>query len=150
MGFFIEYLLYMESVGIIIIAKDTNRFFLLHRAKSPIVWSSLTGKMEEGEDPMQTIKREIKEEIGVNPIMIDGIKEVGIANKTHHVMVGYVDKEFKVPKLETSENDDYGWFDEETLPSPMHKRWLESFELIKPLLKLREGFKYNLNKLLNG
>ena len=52
----------MESVGIIIIARSTNNFLLLHRAKPPIAWSTLTGKMEKGEKPMESIKREIQEE----------------------------------------------------------------------------------------
>ena len=53
-----------ESVGILIIAKDTNNYLLLHRVEKPISWSILTGKMDvEGETPLQTVKREIQEEI---------------------------------------------------------------------------------------
>ena len=138
----------MESVGIIIIAKDTDKMFLLHRSKKPIVWSSLSGKMDEGETPMETIKREIKEEIGLDPGKIKGIKELGVTKTNHHVMVGFVDTEFVVPNLEVTENDDYGWFSQDEIPSPIHKRWGETFQLIKPYLNLRETIKRQLKRLL--
>ena len=48
------------------------------------------------------------------------------------------------------ENDDYGWFTEETLPSPLHPGFRKSLEMIKPLLSLRENLKLELKKLLNG
>ena len=140
--------IYMESVGIIIIAKDTDKMFLLHRAKKPIVWSSLSGKMDEGETPMETIKREIKEEIGLDPGKIKGIKELGVTKTNHHVMVGFVDTEFVVPDLEVEENDDYGWFSQDEIPSPIHKRWGETFQLIKPYLNLRETIKRQLRRLI--
>ena len=64
-----------ESVGILIIARDTNNFLLLHRASKPIVWSTLSGKMDKhGEKPLETIKREIEEEINQNLYIKDGIK----------------------------------------------------------------------------
>ena len=138
----------MESVGIIIIAKDTDKMFLLHRSKKPIVWSSLSGKMDEGETPMETIKREIKEEIGLDPGKIKGIKQLGVTKTNHHVMVGFVDTEFVVPDLEVEENDDYGWFSQDEIPSPIHKRWGETFQLIKPYLNLRETIKRQLKRLL--
>ena len=140
--------MYMESVGIIIIAKDTDKMFLLHRSKKPIVWSSLSGKMDEGETPMETIKREIKEEIGLDPGKIKGIKQLGVTKTNHHVMVGFVDTEFVVPDLEVEENDDYGWFSQDEIPSPIHKRWGETFQLIKPYLNLRETIKRQLKRLL--
>ena len=139
----------MESVGLIIIARDTNRIFLLHRSKPPITWSSLSGKMEKGENPLQSIKREIKEEIGITPSMIDNIEELGKSNTNHHVMVGYVDNEFKVPNLKLDENDSYGWFSKNNLPSPIHPKWSSTYEFIKPLLDLREAIKKNFNKLIN-
>lgn len=131
-----------ESVGILIIAKDTNNFMLLHRVNKPIVWSVLSGRMDvSGETPLETIKREIKEEINLDPSFIDNIKKVGVVkdNKIFHVFVGFVDEEFK-PNLKLDENDDFGWYNETNLPSPIHKRWENTFQLVKPMLKLRESF----------
>lgn len=131
-----------ESVGIIIISKDTNNFMLLHRATKPIVWSLLTGRMDkEGETPLETIKREIREEINLDPSFIEGIEKIGIVkdNKIFHVFVGFVDKEFK-PNLKLDENDSFGWYSEKNLPSPIHKRWPKTFQLVKPILNLRESF----------
>ena len=141
-----------ESVGILIIAKDTNNFLLLHRVSKPIVWSILTGKMDKkGESPLDTIKREISEEINMDPSLIDGIKKVGVVegNKIFHVFVGFVDKEFK-PDLKLDENDNYGWYNEYNLPTPIHKRWEQTFQLVKPLLNLRESFIRHTKTILNG
>ena len=135
------------------VAKDTNKFFMLHRVNYPISWSALAGGMEGEENPIKTVKREIKEEIGLDPDLVKNIKIVGTSNTmghTHYVMVGFVDTEFKVPKLQKNENDDYGWFTEKNLPSPLHPGFKKSLEMIKPLLDLREGLKIELNKLLNG
>ena len=115
---------------------------LLHRATKPIVWSILTGKMDKGgETPLETVKREIKEEINLDPSFIDNIKKVGVVKDTKmfHVFVGFVDQEFE-PSLKLDENDDFGWHNETNLPSPMHKRWSDTFQLVKPLLNLRESF----------
>lgn len=138
-----------ESVGIIIIARDTNNFLLLHRVKTPVTWSTLSGKMEVGEDTLEAIKREIIEEIGIDPMMIDDIQEVGKANDTHHVMVGYVDREFDIPNLKMDENNEYGWFNETNLPSPIHPKWDDTFNIVRPLLNLRENFKRLFNQLIH-
>lgn len=137
-----------ESVGILIIARDTNKFLLLHRSTKPIVWSMLTGKMDKkGETPLETIKREIEEEINLDPTFIDGIKKVGVVKnkKIFHVFVGFVDKEFN-PKLKLDENDDFGWYSEKNLPTPMHKTWKKTFLLLKPILSLRESFMRHTKK----
>jgi ADP-ribose pyrophosphatase YjhB (NUDIX family) len=97
----------MESVGIIIIARNTNNILLLHRVKQPIVWSSLSGKMEKGENPIQTIKREIKEEIGIDPTLIDNIEVLG-KNGIHYVVVGYVDEQFKINNLRKEKYNNWG------------------------------------------
>jgi 8-oxo-dGTP pyrophosphatase MutT (NUDIX family) len=141
-----------ESVGILIIARNTNNFLLLHRAKNPIVWSILTGKMDvEGESPLETIKREISEEINIDPNKIDNITKVGVVkdNKIFHVFIGFVDEEFN-PNLKLDENDDFGWYNEKKLPSPLHKKWGKTFQLVKPLLSLKENIINNLNKFLYG
>jgi len=141
-----------QSVGILIVAKDTNKFLMLHRVNHPKgTWSALAGGMEVGEDPIETVKREIKEEIGVDASMVDDIQIVGTSNAmghTHYVMVGFVDREFKVPNLKKDENDQYGWFSVDNLPSPLHPGFLQSLEMIKPLLNLRESIKKGLKELL--
>ncbi len=140
-----------RSVGIIIVAKDTNNFLMLHRVKHPISWSGLAGGMENNETTTQTIKREIQEEIGINPNIVKNIQEVGVSQKMghiHHVMLGFVDNEFKVPNLQIEENDDYGWFNEKNLPKPLHPGFLQSLDIVKPYLNLRESILKYL-KLLN-
>jgi 8-oxo-dGTP pyrophosphatase MutT (NUDIX family) len=131
-----------ESVGIIIIARDTNNFLMLHRVTNPIVWSILTGKMDKiDESAIDTVKREIKEEINLDPNLVSGIRHLGSirGNKKFNVFVGFVETELKL-NLKLDENDDYGWYNENKLPSPLHKKWGETFQLVKPLLSLRENF----------
>lgn len=141
-----------QSVGILIIARDTNKFLMLHRVNYPAgTWSALAGGMQERETPLETIKREINEEIGLNPSIVHGIKVVGtshIMGHPHYVMVGFVDREFRVPSLKKDENDKYGWFSVDNLPSPLHPGFLQSLEMIKPLLNLRESLKKGFKKLL--
>jgi 8-oxo-dGTP pyrophosphatase MutT (NUDIX family) len=142
-----------QSVGILIVARDTNRFLMLHRVNHPKgTWSALAGGMEGDEDPVETVKREIREEIGVDASMVDDIRVVGTSNAmghTHYVMIGFVDREFKVPNLKKDENDKYGWFSYDKLPHPLHPGFLKSLEMIKPFLDLRESFKKGFNKLIN-
>jgi 8-oxo-dGTP pyrophosphatase MutT (NUDIX family) len=143
-----------ESVGIIIICKNTNKFLLLHRVNYPLTWSALAGGIEENEnDPYKTIKREIFEEIRISPTMIDGIKKVGETNTMghkHHVMVGFVDNEFDIPDLKLDENDDYGWYDINSIPKPIHPGFYESYRYVKPYIEMNEVIKNITNKLLNG
>lgn len=139
-----------ESVGILIIAKDTNNFLLLHRVEKPITWSILTGKMDvKGETPLQTVKREIEEEINLDPNKIKNIQEIGIVTDTKifHVFIGFVDKEF-TPNLKLDENDDFMWANKKSIPSPMHKRWAKTFQLVKPYLNLKESVNNIVSDLL--
>jgi len=141
-----------KSASIIIISRDTNRIFLLHRVNKPISWAGLAGKMEKGETPIQTISREVKEEIGLDFSVIDGVKVLGNSNTMggdHYVSVGFVDEEFKVPNLKKDENDTYGWFSEKELPSPLHPGLMKSLNMVKNYLNLKENVKKTVKKLLN-
>lgn len=141
----------MDSVGILIISKKTDRFLLLHRVEKPVVWSILTGTMDiDGETPIETIKREIEEEININHNSIQDIKKVGsIKNDkgTFHVFVGFVEDEF-TPNLKLDENDDFKWCDENNLPKPIHKKWSETYGLIKNYLSIKEVVINKIKKIL--
>jgi len=141
-----------KSVGIIIIAKNSNKILMLHRVHYPIAWSGLAGGIEQNETAIEAIKREIKEEIGLEPNIIQNIQEVGISDTMkhdHHVMVGFVEKEFNVPNLKKDENDAYGWFDENNLPFPLHPGFMKSLDMVKNFLNLKESLKDNLKKFLD-
>lgn len=150
-GFLLIFINMKESVGILIIAKNTNNFLLLHRSKNPIVWSTLTGKMDvAGESPLEAIKREINEELGINPNKIKNILKVGTTSSNHHIMVGFVEDEFTIPNLKLDENNDYGWFNEYNLPSPIHPKWPETLRYVKNFLNIKEEIKKQINTFLYG
>lgn len=142
-----------ESVGILIVAKDTKNFLLLHRSQKPIVWSILTGTMDvEGETPLETVKREIEEEINLDSSKVKDIKKVGVIEtqkKLFHVFVGFLDKQIDL-NLKLDENDEFKWTNVENIPSPMHKRWEKTFQLAKPYLNLKETVIRIVKSLLNG
>ena len=142
----------MDSVGIVIIARKTKKFLLLHRVDKPIVWSILTGTMDvEGETPIQTVRREIGEEIRIKSSYIKNIQEVGtIINKNKsifHVFVGFVEDEF-TPNLKLDENDEFRWCDKNSLPEPIHNKWGETYGLVKNYLNLKEVVSNKIKKLL--
>lgn len=55
-----------ESVLIVIYAHNSGRVLMLQRQDDPDFWQSVTGSLEEGEQPAAAAAREIKEEIGID------------------------------------------------------------------------------------
>lgn len=55
-----------ESVLVVIYAKSSGRVLMLQRRDDPDFWQSVTGSLEEGEAPLQTAQREVKEEVGID------------------------------------------------------------------------------------
>ena len=121
-----------NGVGVLIKSNTTNRVFLLLRNDRKPRWSLMSGTMEEGENPMQTLKREIVEELKITPDIIeykkDKIERIPEKNKTFYYFEGFVNEEFK-PTLDF-ENLDYGWFDKNDLPSPLYRGLKEKIDRI--------------------
>jgi len=112
-----------SACGVLIKCTETDRVFLLKRNDDVPSWSLMSGMMEDGEKPLETLRREFKEELSLSP---SGIKfnHIDIENNekdnlTFHYYEGFVDEEFK-PTLD-DENLDYGWFKKDELPSPLFK-----------------------------
>ena len=51
---------------LVVIYDDAGQFLLLQRADDPNFWQSVTGGIDEGETPLQTAYRELKEETGID------------------------------------------------------------------------------------
>lgn len=54
------------SVLVVIFAEDTKRVLMLQRRDDPEFWQSVTGSVEEGEEPLYTAQREVKEEVAID------------------------------------------------------------------------------------
>ena len=66
-----------KSVGAVIFRKDTGiKYLLLHYRYKTDYWDFPKGNIEKGEEEEDTVRREIKEETGIEDIkFVDGFKE---------------------------------------------------------------------------
>lgn len=122
-----------EAVGILIKSEETNRVLLLLRNDKKPTWSLLSGNIDSGETPIQTIRREMLEEISIDYKILTKIKEVGselndVDNLIFHYFEGFTLKEF-TPKL-NNENLKWGWFSLKDLPSPLYNNMLPKIKNI--------------------
>lgn len=111
--------------GVLITANDTGRVLLLLRndgGEDPKLWSILTGGIEPGEEVLEGLKREVNEEISINPDIVNykfiEKKFIKEKNMDFYYYEGFTKTEFLV-KLD-HENSDYGWFDKDNLPTPLY------------------------------
>ena len=107
--------------GVLLICEETNNFLLLERCKEasyPKTWSIVSGGVEGDESTLETVKRELKEETQIDSTDIKYEffeKQIDICDFDFYL--GYCPKEYEC-KLD-HENDDWGWFNMETLPKPL-------------------------------
>ena len=106
--------------GVLLICGD--KFLLGQRSKDtsfPNSWSLFGGKIEKGESVLEGIKRELYEE---TKIKSDNIRFVPFEVQwgmgyPYHFYLGYCDEEYKCQINE--ENQNWGWFDLNTIPKPL-------------------------------
>lgn len=122
---------------------DGKRNLLLHKRSSKCRdeqgrWDCGGGAMEHGETFEKTVRREVKEEYCAE---IKDLKFVSASNvlrdnngtKTHWIaliFLALVDpNEVKIGEPEKI--DEIGWFSFDTLPSPLHSMFPQSWEIVK-------------------
>ena len=107
------------SVGILV-CKNTDRFLLLLRPKDDKTirdkWTFVAGTIDKGEDPLDTIKREVEEELKFNSsdIEFEYIGKVKDKNIDLYYFIGLMENEDE-PTL-NGENVDWNWFSLDSLP----------------------------------
>jgi len=120
------------AAGVLIKCIKTDNIFLLLRNDKVPVWALMSGGIDKGENVMDGLKREVTEELSINPSDIV-FKFVGIEHEPNngrefHYYQGYSNKEFK-PILD-HENLQYGWFSKDNLPTPLRKGLAEKIAKI--------------------
>lgn len=115
----------ITASGGIILARDTNRICLQLRGDTVNhgnTWGFWGGKSEEGELPVQTLLRELREEIGILPDIERVIPFSKFFSKDknfeYNVFVVSVYEEF-IPVLNTESNG-YAWVNIDKYPRPLH------------------------------
>lgn len=120
-----------KFAGVLVKAKNTNRVFLMLRnqyAIHPLTWGLISGGINEGEDTLEGLKREIYEECQIDPNIIEFsiIHDENERNGKFYYYEGLTDNEF-IPTLD-HENLDYMWCDLNNLPEPLYPNLINKIE----------------------
>lgn len=137
-----------EAVGAIFLSKKTGRMMLNLRSDSSTYsnnWGFVGGKIEKYESPIQSLYREIQEELGNSvPQMIDIIPFDVFSTKNgkfkYYSFVIIVEDEF-IPEL-NHESAGYSWVKIGNWPKPLHpgaKSTLYNTNIVKDFTSLWES-----------
>ena len=117
----------LKAAGACILSKDTKRILLQQRSievSYPKTWGLFGGKVEVNENVSQGLLRELKEELGIDPITdiikVYPIDQYHSRDKTfsYYTFAIIVEQEF-IPKLNT-ETGGYVWVGLDYIPRPLH------------------------------
>lgn len=125
----------IQAAGVLIFCKTTDRVFLLLRNDRIPSWSLMSGTLNEGEDPLTGLQREIVEELSINPLLIDYEYLYSELTPNQRTMFsyykGYVAEEF-TPILD-HENLNYGWFNKSEIPDNLFYKLDEKLLTLWPI-----------------
>jgi 8-oxo-dGTP pyrophosphatase MutT (NUDIX family) len=134
-----------EGVGTLIYARSTHRylFLLRHKTKHSGSWGIVGGKINQDETVIQSLIREVHEEIGQDFSKKKFIPiETFTADNSRFVYYTFltaVDEEF-VPQL-NNEHRGFCWVNLDDHPKPLHPGLYRSFnfEIVKKKIKTLES-----------
>jgi 8-oxo-dGTP pyrophosphatase MutT (NUDIX family) len=113
----------VQFAGVLVKARDTGRVFLMLRCElgtHPLTWALISGGIDDGEEVLDGLKREVMEECQIDPNIIEyELKyEENERDGTFYYYEGFTDTEF-IPTLDF-ENLEWGWFEKDDLPDPLY------------------------------
>ena len=114
-----------------IVINDKSEVLLLDHVLRPFAtWGLPGGFLSRGEQPEAALKREIREEVGVE---ITDISLYRVRNHDRHVEILYTARSNQTPQIKSREIVNCGWFSADDLPkrvSSGQKRMIE--EILNP------------------
>lgn len=118
--------------GVLIKCTETGNVFLLLRNDKVPTWALVSGGMDQGEDILQGLQREMFEELFIRPGVVQfksiRVEQIPEKNIEFHYYKGFTNSEFK-PILD-HENLNWGWFSKHNLPTPLFKGLAEKIAAI--------------------
>ncbi len=95
-----------------------NKFLLLHRTNKPICWGPPGGRLECGEKLVDGVKREVKEETGLNcRVLLPVSVWEGIHEGIKMISISYVCKSESNSVQLSDEHDNYVWVSKDEIGS---------------------------------
>ena len=110
------------SVGAIVINNENKVLLLDHVLRPASGWGLPGGFIEKNESPAKAIKRELREEIGLE---IENIEIFRIRTMNRHVEILFSAHSITEGKVQSFEIKELGWFDYNSMPqkiSTIHKQ----------------------------
>lgn len=134
------------GVGVVFICHDGKGKILLHKRSNKCrdehgTWDCGGGAVEFGEDLEKAVKREVKEEYGVEPIAIEFLNHKNVVRRNGETQTHWLAMRFSVLvdpsgviNGDPEKIDDIGWFELENFPKPMHSVFGQETELVRKIL----------------
>ena len=103
------------DLGVAACLIENNKILLVKEAKGPQknLWGLPKGSVDQGELPQLAVKRELKEECGINAQVkgLVGLRECLIKQTPAIFMAYLVNSKTSVIEIDNDEIIDYGWFE---------------------------------------
>ena len=103
------------DLGVAACLIEKNKILLVKEAKGPQknLWGLPKGSVDQGELPQLAVKRELKEECGINAQVkgLVGLRECLIKQTPAIFMAYLVNSKTSVIEIDNDEIIDYGWFE---------------------------------------
>ena len=118
-----------QAAGVLLVCQEDQTIFLLKRSsqvEEPGTWGTAGGAIGINEDPQEGANREAKEELGILPqykeLLHSFVYTSGTFKYTTFVYdLSLEEKKKWIPSISLNwENDEYRWFQFDSLPSDLH------------------------------
>jgi ADP-ribose pyrophosphatase YjhB (NUDIX family) len=137
------------GVCVVFMCHDGNGRILLHKRSNKCrdehgTWDCGGGAVEFGEDLEGAVKREIKEEYGVDVEDLQFVNHESVVRKNGETHTHWIAMRFsakvdpnKVINGDPEKIDEIGWFELDNLPTPLHSVLGQRIALVKNILLKR-------------
>lgn len=117
----------------IIFNRKLNKFLLVQRCKKDDVgadtWENAGGNIENGENPEEAMRREIREETGITDIAIERVAYVTLVNgKKPYLIIAYICEALTDNVILSDEHQAYIWADKKDCINLLPKEIIDDFE----------------------
>ncbi len=139
---------YEVSQRVILYNPTDKKFLLLKNSEddveAPGVWSFVGGRVDKDEDPVDALRREVKEEIGDVSYIVNGVVDVNIGKRCR---IGYL-AQYQEGEIQLSgEHNDFAWVSGEDIQKGDYHPLVKQFIKAAESRMIEQGYLTDLKRL---